>query len=217
MIDEKKYIKINNLLSKETCNFIYQYSLIDEVYFSSRLGNEYIDDVDDLFFPCHDSGNILPVIPQDKNSKVKKCYHKYGDSLTETFLISLLPEIEKAAGCSLYPVYSFLRIYRKGSKMLPHKDLAQCEISASICIGSADEEIEWPLFIGNEPIYLSRGDALVYMGSEIEHSRDVLNCQDETSYTQMLLHYVKSDGDYSKYLFDNRGCAGSRPNVNRNR
>src|SRR5712671_2297356 len=53
----------------------------------------------------------------------------YGEPRMEELLVTLLPRIEEASSLSLYPTYSYLRVYKRGDILPRHRDRPSCEIS----------------------------------------------------------------------------------------
>src|SRR5262245_5642950 len=47
---------------------------------------------------------------------------RYGDPMTDSLLLKLQPAIEHATGLSLYPTYSYVRLYKKGDQLARHTD-----------------------------------------------------------------------------------------------
>tara|TARA_B100000609_G_C17194247_1_gene424259 strand:- start:252 stop:872 length:621 start_codon:yes stop_codon:yes gene_type:complete len=106
-------------------------------------------------------------------------------------------------GESLFPTYSYMRIYNNNSFLIKHTDRPACEISATVHLGS---DKEWSMFVEHPitrkktRIDLKSGDAVVYLGCTTQHWR-------EGSYTgehfaQMFLHWVRSRGRFAYTLND---------------
>jgi hypothetical protein len=53
------------------------------------------------------------------------------------------------------------------------------------------------------------GDLVVYKGLEVEHWRDKFVCGENSWQTQVFLHYVDADGEYSDYRWDGRKNFGT--------
>lgn len=132
----------------------------------------------------------------------------YGLLCAESLLTILQPIIEKKINMSLYPTYSFTRIYYKNSVLKPHTDRESCEISATICI--TNEEKPWDIYFLNRQneeicITLYPGDAIIYMGMELKHWREKYN---HARQIQTFLHYVNANGKYTEHKYDKRICLG---------
>jgi hypothetical protein len=134
----------------------------------------------------------------------------YGDRITDELLDRLLPEIETATGLSLFPTYSYFRVYRSGDVLARHVDRFSCEISVSLCLGY-DAADSWPLWIegphGERSIALEPGEALLYRGIECPHWRERF-CGHHLA--QVFLHYVDQHGPYAGWRFDKRPALSNR-------
>jgi hypothetical protein len=128
----------------------------------------------------------------------------YRDPLMEKVLQSLVPIVEKASGRTLFPTYSYFRVYRHGDTLARHKDRLSCEISVSVCLGYLAPET-WPLYVqgplGVFAAKLEPGDGLVYKGTECEHWREAFAGE---SATQVFFHYVDQKGPHAEWRFDKR-------------
>lgn len=128
----------------------------------------------------------------------------YGDSVMEHMLERLRPQIEDATGASLYPTYSYYRIYGSGHRLSRHYDRPACEISVSVTLGVEGSEV-WPLYVegpnGCDAPRLQPGDGLVYRGIECAHWRLPFT---GVRQAQMFLHYVTQSGPHREWRFDKR-------------
>lgn len=144
--------------------------------------------------------------------QVKEAHSKYADPAMESILLYLLPLMEKSTGLSLYPTYSYYRVYRNGDELLPHTDRESCEISATLCFNFdyKTSKNPWPIFIENTKIDLYPGDLAIYKGIEQTHWREKLSCDEEGWHVQAFLHYVNANGPYSAWKFDKRNSIGEK-------
>lgn len=131
----------------------------------------------------------------------------YGDPRMELLLAKLTPVVEAASGVSVYPTYSYFRVYKKGDKLKKHKDRPSCEISLSLSLGYDPDE-PWPLWVdggaGATPLRITKGDAVMYKGTEVAHWREEF----PGNYAaQVFLHYVDQQGPYREWRFDKREAA----------
>lgn len=136
-------------------------------------------------------------------------YSSYADPLAEVVLLRSAPQIENLVGFSVFPTYSYSRIYVKGDELVPHTDRPSCEISATVNLGNVGGF--WPIWMqapNHEPmqVELHPGDAVVYRGCEVLHWREKMVKEDVT--VQFMLHYVKQDGPNAKYKWDKRPGLG---------
>lgn len=132
----------------------------------------------------------------------------YGDVVMEHMLERLRPQVEAASGRRLFPTYSYLRLYKHGNALKPHRDRPACEISLSLNIGQ-EPPVVWPLWMrgssGPQAVALQPGDAVLYRGVELEHWRDGY---EGVRAAQVFLHYVDQDGPYADEKFDKRDALG---------
>jgi len=107
--------------------------------------------------------------------------------------------MEKESGLKLYPTYSFMRVYTFNSELKKHTDRESCEISVTIMLGS--DGTKWPIYMDDNPIELSPGDACVYLGRDVKHFRK--NFKGDW-HSQIFLHYVDQNGIYKDFKYDKR-------------
>jgi hypothetical protein len=128
----------------------------------------------------------------------------YGDPTFDGLLEYLRPRIEAASGLSLYPTYSYFRLYKRGDVLMRHLDRPACEISVTLNLAQSPNE-PWPIFVerGNEryAARLSPGDALLYRGCECWHWREAFHGD---RLVQVFLHYVDRNGPHRAEKFDRR-------------
>jgi hypothetical protein len=128
----------------------------------------------------------------------------YGDFTSEGLLKSLQPDVEDRVGLTLYPTYSYLRLYKHGDRLKRHVDRPACEISATLCLGYAPA-VPWPIWVEHMgapvPITLFAGDMLIYRGIDVPHWREAY---DGDRVAQIFLHYVDRNGPHSEWKFDKR-------------
>ena len=183
--ETKKYTVINKALSKDIIELVTQYALFDEM--------------------------------QDFNAdktQVLGAHSKYGDPVMESLLLKLQPIMEKATGLSLFPTYSFYRVYRNGDTLEKHKDRPACEISCTLSFNYSYEnsEYSWPIYMNGEAIHLEPGDIAVYRGIENEHWRYPLTFPEPAWHVQAFLHYVDQNGPHADQKNDKRETIGSPSN-----
>lgn len=143
----------------------------------------------------------------------KQCPRSYAFYCAPFFnrlLIDLLPSVEAISGKQLYPTYSYARLYKPLEVLAVHTDRASCEISVTLTLGF--EGGVWPIFMGDadgtnaSKIEMDVGDAVVYMGIEKPHWREIYT--EGKWQTQVFLHYVDADGPHKEWKFD------KQPNLN---
>jgi len=179
--NEKGYTLIRNVLNEELRDVITQYALFDE---------------------------MQDFTPYD--FQVPRAHSKYADPAMEAMLLHLHPLMEKETGLSLYPTYSFYRVYRNGDILEPHTDRYSCEISTTVCFNySYDDSVyTWPIIINGNKIDMNPGDIAIYRGIDLEHSREIFLPPNSDWHVQGFFHYVDSNGPYSSFKYDKRENIG---------
>lgn len=105
---------------------------------------------------------------------------------------------------SVLPTYTYARIYKNGEILARHRDRPACEISLTLNIGG---DADWGIGIqkpsGEEvTLNLNLGDAMLYLGCIADHWRDKPFIGQH--YSQVFLHYVRSQGPNAWAYFDKR-------------
>lgn len=100
------------------------------------------------------------------------------------------------------PTYTYARIYKNGEILARHRDRPACEISLTLHIsGDAPWNIGIQKPSGEEAeLDLKQGDAMLYLGCVADHWRNTPFSGQ--NYSQIFLHYVRSDGPYAWAYFD---------------
>jgi len=135
-------------------------------------------------------------------------FARYSPLCFEALSMYLLPTIEKATDLRLHPVYSYARIYYKGSRLDKHIDRRSSEISVSICIEK--DAIDWPIYIQTSndtacEINLDQGDLVIYSGRNQTHWRDEFTGEKQI---QCFLQYVDANGPDAWLKWDTRPSLG---------
>jgi hypothetical protein len=179
-IKELKYKIIKNFLTKDELSLIKEYCLLRHKCNT--------DSFDTLYNPNGDTGI-------------------FSDALVESLMKLKLPLMEKETGLKLFPTYSFWRMYTMFANLRKHTDRASCEISVTVKIGS--DGTPWPIFIENNPIEIEDGDAVVYLGCELEHWREEFKGDWNA---QVFMHYVDQNGPFKELKFDTKPMLGLKDN-----
>lgn len=108
----------------------------------------------------------------------------------------LTSSVSKIVGKKLSPSYTYTRIYLKGADLAPHKDRPSCEYSLTVNLAQSHP---WPIYMAKKEVLQKPGDAVLYKGCEIEHSRKVFEGDE---YIQVFFHYVDSEGPYKNHVYD---------------
>lgn len=159
------------------------------------------------------------MVLKHQNNKDPKCFdlHQvknadtsfYADPLMESLLCLSLEKMQQETSLELLPTYSFTRMYTKFATLKKHTDRPSCEVSVTVQLGSCGTE--WPIFIDNNPILLENGDAVIYLGMELEHWREEFIGD---HHAQVFLHYVDKNGPYAEWVRDKRHMYGM-PAINK--
>jgi hypothetical protein len=187
IFEKQGYVLVKNAISDELKDFVTQYALFDEM--------------------------------QDFNSEsmqgmaqVPKAHSKYSDPAMESILLHLHSVMEENTGLTLYPTYSYYRVYRPGDDLKVHKDRPSCEISATLCFNYSydDNEYQWPIFMDGSKVSLSPGDMVIYRGCDLEHWREEFVHNENVWHVQGFFHYVNANGPYADYKYDKRQSIGEK-------
>ena len=181
------YCKVKNAVSQDVVDLYSQYALFDEL-------QDYAPDQHQVF----------------------GAHAKYADPAMESMLLFLKTTVEKNTGLSLYPTYSFYRVYRSGNELVNHKDRESCEISTTVCFNYdyKNNNYSWPIYMNENPVDLLPGDMVIYRGCDLDHYRNKLDIYDEGIWhVQGFFHYVDANGPYADFKHDRRENIGMLKNT----
>lgn len=127
----------------------------------------------------------------------------YNHTSCLELLTNKTSHVSDLIGESVLPTYAYSRIYYKGSILDKHVDREECEVSLTVHLGS---DCSWPIFIQTPDkeevsVDLNPGDAMIYYGCVAPHWREQY---DGEEYSQVFLHYVKTNGKNSDRYFDRK-------------
>jgi hypothetical protein len=178
------YCVVENTINTDLRDVITQYALFDEMQ------------------------NYTPELDHEQ---VPNAHSRYGDPAMEAMLLHLHDIMEKNTGLTLFPTYSYYRVYRNGDELAPHSDRESCEISATLCFNVSYDttEFSWPIFMNGNSVILNPGDMVIYRGCDLPHWRDKLLHNEEIWHVQGFFHYVDANGPYSNFKFDKRESIGA--------
>ena len=194
---KENYVVLRKALSKELCDFIYNYFKLKRKGLELMLGEKLISPFVDYWGTWNDA-------------QVPNSYSCYGDLVMDSLLPKLKPLIEKTTNLKLCETYSYARLYKHGDILKRHKDRFSCEISVTLHLGGTD----WPIYVDNTKgkdeegtrVDLNIGDMLCYKGEKIEHWRYALYGDD---CAQVFLHYNDATHKNAKqHKFDGREFLG---------
>lgn len=148
--------------------------------------------------------------PHFGDKQVKNCFALPIFLPCEVLLDQLRPVVESITGKNLYPTYSYARIYYSKAILRPHLDRPSCEYSATLTLRA--DPVDWPIYIKGfdqqvEKVILPVGSMLVYQGNKLRHWRDEFT---GNAHTQVFLHYVDQNGEYSDFKYDHRPALGCK-------
>ena len=136
--------------------------------------------------------------PSDPDGQVSNSYSYYHLPVCNILLGRLTDKVSEAAGKRLIPTYSYCRVCFKGAELKAHTDRPSCEYSITLNLSQTHP---WIIYMGKRAVKQSPGDAVLYRGCGIEHSRPVFEGDE---YVQVFLHYVDADGPYKDYKYDDK-------------
>lgn len=142
------------------------------------------------------------------DSQITNSYSHYSALCYEALSLQLQPVVEEVTGKSLYPTYTYARIYYPGATMERHTDRPSCEYSTTINITIDPDpwEIWFETLQGEQKaINLYPGDMIVYKGDTLPHWRTAYKGKRQN---QAFLHYVDKRGKYRDYKWDHRQFLG---------
>ena len=171
--ENKKYLHLKDILSKDLCYFFTSVLLLE-----SRENNIKSDS------QVSNAGAIM-----------------HREVMFHTLLELVWPKLEETLGEKLFPTYAYARLYKNGNILNEHVDRPACEVSLTIQLGRS-HHYAWPIFMGKNRIDLAEGDAVLYKGCEIPHSRQECKGPDNYYTGNVFLHYVKANGIYKDHLLD---------------
>jgi hypothetical protein len=134
--------------------------------------------------------------------------YMYGDPVMESLMLNKRKLMEKETGLKLLPTYSFWRMYTINAELKKHKDRPSCEISVTVMLGS--DGTNWPIYMEDQAVDLNPGDAVIYLGCELNHYRKPFNGD---WHAQAFLHYVDLEGPYTEHVKDKRNLWGVKKNA----
>lgn len=161
----------------------------------------------------------------EQTSSLVSCYKDY---FAETILDLSTSVVSQNVNKKLFPTYSFLRIYDKGSDLPIHVDRPSCEYTVALCVGALPDDKPYEIFVGeaddssdykyfndkrdlvplkiNYKFPMFTNNALIFKGMDNLHWRE--KCSHDHFMT-IFLHYVDQEGPHSEYKYDKKKFLGS--------
>jgi hypothetical protein len=139
------------------------------------------------------------------DSQCSKSFSIYNAKPFLEILIDKIPHISNIVEQLVFPTYNYARYYKNGEILEKHTDRPACEVSITLHLDS--DGVEWPIWFTKPnketiSVNIKPGQAILYNGMISEHWR---NEYTGDSYSQVFLHYVRSQGQYWQEYFDNIG------------
>jgi len=132
------------------------------------------------------------------DSQSSRRYVAKDEPVASFFHHQLAATVRRIVEEPVKPSYVYLGSYQGGAHLEAHIDREQCEFSISLCIDYSPEplcESPWPLQLhtstGKTTVFQRIGDALIYSGRELPHSRDPLLLGNTS--TSLFFHYVREN------------------------
>lgn len=188
---KNNFVVIKEALPLEIAEFLFHYFMLKREVAKKLKVKNLMDDQNGLWGTWEDR-------------QVPNTYSHYSDVAMETLLANMIPTMEKYTGLTLFPNYSYGRIYKYGDILAKHKDRFSCEVSTTLHLGGDP----WPIFLKSKKkihkVNLNKGDMLVYKGVLLEHWREPFEGK---HHAQVFLHY--NDAKKKKAIkFDGREMLG---------
>lgn len=152
---------------------------------------------------------------------------EYGDYLMEALMAASTSVVEQNVGKKLWPTYSYLRVYDKGSDLKIHTDRESCEYTVALCLGCDPKDKPYEIFVGEEDetsdykyyneneeykryridhkFSMLSNNALIFKGMDKIHWREM---RTHDHFIAVFLHYVDQEGPYKEFKFDKRQVLG---------
>jgi hypothetical protein len=127
-------------------------------------------------------------------------YIAHNDPAARFFHGQLTKAVNELVGELVKPSYVYMASYQGGARLERHTDRTQCQFSVTLCLDYSPEPsgaTPWPLYLetraGTATIYQGLGDALLYRGRDLPHSRRTLTAGNMS--TSIFFHYVAESFD----------------------
>lgn len=129
------------------------------------------------------------------DEQVRRRFAAHNEPVCRFLQHQLSHAVSDIAGIVVKPSYAYFIAYLGGAKLERHVDREQCDYSVTTCVDASPEphgESQWPIHLQTateeSSIWQFLGDALLYRGCSVAHSREEL--ADGLTSTSLLLHYV---------------------------
>jgi hypothetical protein len=145
---------------------------------------------------------------------IDKSFSWYSPLCFEALSNTLIKDIvEKVIGETLYPTYSYARIYHNGAELKKHTDRASSEYAVTCCIDVDPNFPKWSFYVEQKDgtvleIIQEPGDVLIYKGNYVPHWRNIYNGQEHIN---AFMFYVRAAGPRAELKYDTRPLLGMSP------
>ena len=168
------------------------------LYVPGFISQEHAQSLQQEFYKLEATGGCLKDL-QAPNSPAIYNFKPFLELLCQK-----TPEVGALIEEPVLPTYTYARIYKNGELLARHRDRPACEVSLTLNIGC---DTPWDIGIqkpsGEEVnLNLNIGDAMLYLGCAADHWRDKPFIGQ--NYSQVFLHYVRSNGSNAWAYFDKR-------------
>jgi hypothetical protein len=130
------------------------------------------------------------------DEQVRRRFAAHNEMVARFIHSQLTHAISDISQNVLKPSYAYFVSYLSGAHLEKHLDREQCDYSITTCIDASPEpdgDSPWPIELDTEfgpvKVHQALGDALLYRGCSIAHSRSRL--PNGLTSTSLLLHYVE--------------------------
>jgi len=129
------------------------------------------------------------------DDQVRRRFAKHNEAVARFFHFQLTHAACNISRRVLKPSYAYFISYLSGAELEKHYDREQSDYGITMCIDASPEpeaESPWPIELDNGDgpvkVYQRVGEALLYRGCSVAHSRDKL--QDGCTSSSLLMFYV---------------------------
>jgi len=162
------------------------------VYLGNAINPKQASELSNLLIKAHEQGH------SKKDTQCPESDSFYNFPALTTVLHRLAEPLSHALETELKPTYVYARLYRPGQELKPHIDRKECEISATMTLGHAEDSDIWPIYMGKDktdtvgtPITIDVGGMVLYHGCDLRHWRTAYRGEWQT---QVFFHYIKKGG-----------------------
>lgn len=136
---------------------------------------------------------LVDSMPQDHNDYTDRSGVAHSDVVIKRFhedvVLSLIKQLTGRE--DIQPTYCFLSRYQKGAQLRAHTDRTPCHwtISQTVYVEPEWAAADWHIQIGGARIGLDVGQAVMFRGTVLSHSRPVMPSH-ISEYVNCYYHFV---------------------------